>query len=475
MTRMSTTHPRIDAVRNASWLAAGTLVARVAGFAMAVALARTLGVDEYGLYAFAVAIGALLEPVADLGLTPFITREVARQPDDRGLALRLARVKALASFGMLALAAILAVSTTDDADLVVAVIAMSAVMLMDGAAMFAFGYFQGREQMRLEGLATAGFATVRAIGAIAIAVATHELIPVLAWLVVASALQLAIALVAMVRELRPRVPALASIEWRSVAAMGLIGVFAITYLRADSVIIGWTLGDQEVGLYAAAYAIVFGLQVVPLRIATAVAPVFTRTYKHDPPAFAATWQEGTRLILAIVLPFAVVTSVLAEDLISFFFGPEFESAGAALAILVWSSPVWAANMLLTAVLRGVGRERAIAAATGAGMVLNLSLNVWAIPAYGIEAAAAITIATEGLVLIAQSMVASSHNLVAVPKLPWLKILAAVGLAAAVSIVAAGIHVVVAAAAALAASAILLLVTGVLDPREFSALRARSPR
>lgn len=466
---------RISAVRNASWLAAGTIVARVSGFAMAIALARTLGVEDYGLYAFAVAIGALLDPVADLGLTPFITREMARHPEDRGLALRLARVKTLTSLVVLAFACALAATTTSDVDVAVAVIAMAAVMLMDGAALFAFGYFQGHERMRLEGVATAGFAIVRALGAVAIAIATRELIPVLAWLVAGSALQLATVGFVMAQDLRPRIPARRSIDWRSVGAMGLIGLFAITYLRGDSVIIGWALDHEAVGLYAAAYAVVFGLQVVPLRIATALAPMFARTYQRDKSAFAATWQAGIRLILVVALPFAVVTSILADELVSFLFGPQFESAGGALALLVWSSPVWAANMVLTGLLRGVGHERAIAAATGAGMVLNLGLNAWAIPAYGIEAAAAVTIATEALVLITQAVLVSSKDLVAVPNLPWLRVLAALCASAAVAIVASGIHVLVAAAAGLLVSAIVLRVAGVLDPKEFSALRVGSPQ
>lgn len=450
-------------------------MARLAGLAMVVVLARELGVADYGLYAFALAIGALLDPLTDLGMTPYLVRDVARHERGRVPVRALAHAKALLVGAALLATAAITAATAGDAKVAVAIVAMSASLLLDSGTNFVFGYFQGREAMRLEARTTAIFSCARALVAIAIAIATQQLLPVLAWLVAVSAAQLAIAAVLARRDLRAEPPRTApphAIDWRSVLAMGLIAIFAIAYLRADAVIIGVALDREAVGLYAAAYALVFGLQIVPLKIATALAPAFARGHAHDRAELAATWHDGLLILLLSVLPLTLATSLLADDLVTLLFGPRFTGAGTALAVLAWSSPIWAVNMALTAVLRGAGAEGAIARATGAGLVLNLVVNAWAIPVYGIEGAAATTIATEVLVLAVQATLVVRRGVVPSPRLPWARLSLAMAGGGASAIAGRGLSVIAAFAVSVAAFAMVAATTGLLRRERFAALGTR---
>lgn len=450
-------------------------MARLAGLAMVVVLARELPVADYGLYAFALAIGALLDPLTDLGMTPYLVRDAARHERGRVPVRALARAKALLVGATLLATAAIAVATAGDAKVALAIVAMSASLLLDSGTNFVFGYFQGREAMRLEARATAIFSCTRALVAIAIAIATHELLPVLAWLVAVSTAQLALAAVLARRDLAADLPTAGpdAIDWRSVLAMGLIAIFAIAYLRADAIIIGVALDREAVGLYAAAYALVFGLQIVPLKIATALAPAFARGHAHDRAVLVATWRDGLLILLLSVLPLTVATSLLADDLVTLLFGPRYAEAGTALAVLAWSSPIWAVNMALTAILRGAGAEGAIAKATGAGLVLNLAVNAWAIPVYGIEAAAATTIATELVVLAMQAALVVRRDVVPAPRVPWARLTLAMAGGAGGAIGCRGFGVAAAFVISMAAFAMLAAATGLLRRDRFAALGTKA--
>ena len=69
---------RASVGRNAWHLGVGTIVARLSMFALGIVLARFLGPEGYGRYSLALSIGFVLQPIADLGLTPYLARETAR-------------------------------------------------------------------------------------------------------------------------------------------------------------------------------------------------------------------------------------------------------------------------------------------------------------------------------------------------------------------------------------------------------------
>ncbi len=457
-------------LRNASVLGAATIVVRVLMFALGVVLARALGAESYGQYALALALGVVLQPVADLGLTPYLSREVAR--DRRGgegvlPTLLLAKVALLGvTFLVTAGAAALAV---DGADLLAVIVAMVLAALLDGLSMFVYGYFQGREAMQYEARATAIAAGVRGGGGIAIAVASHRLGYVVGWILLVAVLQA----VAAAWRLRREVGAAATprrergaraVDWRAVASLGLIAIFVMTYLRVDTVLLGWLENERAVGLYAAAYALMLGAQIPPWMLATALTPVFARTYRNNPAEFEASWHRGIRLVLLISLPIALVASLLAGGIIDRLYGAEFERSADVLALVIWICPLGAVSLVAQAVLRAAGRELWLTVASGGCAVLNVALNLWAIPRYGIMGAAVVTVVTEAVNVVA--LVAGSRRgaLVPWPRFPLVPTTLASCVLAAVAIALSELPVEVAGLGAVAAYAAVLWATGVLRRR-----------
>jgi O-antigen/teichoic acid export membrane protein len=467
---------------NATWLTVALVAARACTFALAIVLARKLGVSAYGRYGIAVAIGSMIVPLFDIGITPYMTREVARNRASGDLqAVGLARQKALLAIAALSLTALITAIVAPGWDSFGVLVVMVASMLADGFSGFVYSYFQGLERMAFQARQTTLAAMARGLGGIACVFIFGSLLSVIAWMLVVSAVQVGVAARRFTGALGERAPeAVAdrrtSIDWRSVITMGLITLFALIYLQVDAVIIGIFENNHAVGLYVAAYAIVGGLQIIPWQIAVALTPVFARSYSSDPARFQKVWQDGLRAVLLISVPLALVATLLAGPLLTFAFGAKFHAAATALAILAWSSPIWSLNMTCGAALRAAGRERWLAWATGVGLALNIGLNLWAVPEFGIAGASAVTVATElGVLVIIQASLMLGSGVVGLPRLPLVRMVVALAGLSAVTLAASGLPVVLAAALGLAAYAVIVIATRTLERSELRALFAMAAR
>jgi len=465
--------------RNASLLAVATILARVATFGSAIVMARGLGVASYGRYGFAAALATVIVPFADLGLTPYLGREIARaRAGSDALATRLARVKLGLTAGVGLVSALVVLLVLDDGALAAAIVVVLAGLLADSACQFVYGYFRGGERMGFEARTTVIAALARALGAIALVLVFGLLMPVLAWMLAVSASQLAFAGRRFRRTIghaaRER-PAAGSVAWKSVGAMGMITLFGMVYLRADSIIAGSILDQRNVGWYTSAYTLVSGLQIVPWMIAVAFTPVFARSHEKDPALFRSSWNAGLRAVLLLSMPCALVTCLLAGPIVALCFGAAFHPATTALAVLVWSTPVWALNMTVSVAIRGTGRESWLAWVTGGGVVLNLGLNFWAISVWGIAGAAAVTVITEGVVFLVLTALGISRGIVPWPSLPYWRMLLALAALAAAALAVSGWPVVLGLTVSLAAYLAVLGLTRVLGREDLATVASVARR
>ena len=450
---------------NAWLLGVGTIAARVAMFGLGIVLARFLGPEGYGTYSLALAIGFVLQPIADLGLTPYLARETARSRAATEAALPTIMAAKTAMIGLTYVVTLVITAVfVDDSELLAVIAVLVFSVLIDGYSGLGFAYFQGREVMAFEAKLTATMAIVRALGSIALAVAFERLEPVVAWTLLTALLQAGLTLRRLGgaidgrHPLRPRRRS-APVHWRSVAAMGLMAIFVTAYLRIDSVLLGVLVDEAAVGIYAAAYTLMMGAQIAPTMLATALTPVFARTHERDPGQFERSWHDGVQGALLIALPVALVTSLLAGPIIARFYGAEFAESAEVLAIIIWICPLGALSLVAQAVLRGARREALLTSVSGACAVLNLLANLWAIPRYGVLGASWVTVGTEVLNVLVLAGIVIRLGLVPRPIFPWLRAGLALSALAAVAIVLGDVLVELAVAAGLAAYAAVLIATG----------------
>ncbi len=190
-------------------------------------------------------------------------------------------------------------------------------------------------------------------------------------------------------------------HWRELATAGLatgVGGGLITaYVRIDQLLVFQFAGTREAGLYAAVYRILDQGQFIPGAVTTTMMPVIARTL-GDYPARARRLVQRTAEYLAIAsLPALAFSIAAAGPTVQLLFGAQFAEAAPALPVLMGAFVFVSLGYLTGNLVVVLDLQRRLVAIAGAGLAVNILLNVLLIPAYGFLAAAWVTLATEVVV------------------------------------------------------------------------------
>lgn len=190
------------------------------------------------------------------------------------------------------------------------------------------------------------------------------------------------------------------LEWhpeayRAAVFLLWIDLATVVYFRADMLLLkSMGVATREIGLYAAAYRFIEAL----ILLATPVSLLVFRQLRLE-------WQGAQNLrrriwrALFIASLLGVASAgllvIIAEWAINLAYGDAYREATSLLIVLACSLLFILPNTVLTQAAIALNHERAYAVIATLAALLNICLNGWLIPRYGVNAAAWITVATEG--------------------------------------------------------------------------------
>jgi O-antigen/teichoic acid export membrane protein len=192
----------------------------------------------------------------------------------------------------------------------------------------------------------------------------------------------------------------------------LLLVFSI-YNRVDIFILQSFKGAEPVGIYGLAYKVHENLVLGAAYLASAFFPIFSRYVGSSGLHSRLTliYQKLFDILLLAGILLLAFILVFAPLIIQVIGGQEFSASSLALRILVFGTFVAYFNHLTGYSLIALGKQRVSLAIAIIALAWNVGLNLLFIPKYSYLAAASITIATEGLVLIlTSSYLAKKFNL-----------------------------------------------------------------
>jgi O-antigen/teichoic acid export membrane protein len=377
------------------------------GFAVQVLLARVLGVQGFGIYAYVIAWIGVLSMLATLGfqnvLLRFASAYSATEEWDslRGLTRYADLRVGLAGVAIgVATAAVVLLSSADlQADLtqtfMVAgvIVPVLALLMVRSSLARAFGLVV----IALAPQSALRHATVLVLmGLVAVAapwLASPQL--AMATLLCGTVLGLAVVSIAL-RRARPAAigavqPREKAAEWRRVAIAFLaIAGIQVLIARIGVMMVGWLADTTVAGIYAAAAGIAtlaaFTLTAVNVIFAPSIAALHAR---GDTSALQAMVTMTSRWATAAAVAISLPLLIFAETAL-WLFGPEFVSGANALRILLIGQIVNAAAGSVGALLGMTGHERQSAAALAAAAIIQVGLNLALVPTFGLVGAATAT-------------------------------------------------------------------------------------
>ena len=216
--------------------------------------------------------------------------------------------------------------------------------------------------------------------------------------------------------------------WEPMRLSGMLPIWLIQsivtlYLYLDTVLLSFFRDIAEVGLYQAAYSFLEVLFVASTVLTTVAFPVFSRLAKSSMDHLFAFYEELFRTVFFLFVPFGILALFGAHTLLLFFYGTSFQSALPALYILLSGSLFFIFGGLNGHLLIAAGKERIVLGLTFFCTLLNLALNLWAIPRFGFLGASAVTLISEAvtfsLMLVQIAKTFESLSFLKGGPMPWL--------------------------------------------------------
>ena len=441
----SSSSPAADGsvLRRVAWNTAaqgiGKAVVLGIGLASVVITTRYLGAAGYGKVALAFAFVQMLGVLADVGLLTVVVREISRAPasTDRlvGNALVLRLVLSLA---LLALAVLISLTLSWDTQVRVAVLIAGVPFVLGLVNSALVAVLQAR--LRMDRAVVADVIGRAAAFAALVVVVTLDggFYSVVATAAVGALATLIVTWAIVFREARPR-PRAEREVWRRLLVLALpVGAaLAVSelYFRLDTLLVSLFRPYDEVGLYALSYRMVELIGILPAIVMTSVFPLLSRYLQESRELAARTVDAAGDLFVAIGAPIAAGGLVVAPELVRLIGGDEFAGAAGPLRLLLFAVVLAFVSGLFGHALIAAGRQ-ASALRLGIGaLVFNLVLNLALVPPFGIDAAAAVALASE-LLLVGGGLFLVRRELGLNPRflLLWRAVVAAAAMASVLALV-----------------------------------------
>jgi O-antigen/teichoic acid export membrane protein len=167
--------------------------------------------------------------------------------------------------------------------------------------------------------------------------------------------------------------------------------FVSLYMKIDQLMIDAYLGKVALGVYTPVVNLSEAWYFLPMAIVTALFPAIMQARKTDMQRYRLRLQQLYELMIVLGLLAAVTVTVLAPYLYAWFYKPEFAEGAGILVIHIWAGVFISLNLANGQYLIAEGHTRLLLWRSLVGAAVNIALNAWWIPLYGMAGAAFATV------------------------------------------------------------------------------------
>lgn len=378
--------------KNTFWLASEKIITLVVSFVVGVLVARFLGPSDLGVISYASSIANFFAIFSQLGLTPIVTRNLVKYPERANEILGTAfwaRVAAgILNIGFV-LVSFLFVSEDPVTNLIIFMLVFTTIF----QSFFVIDYYyQARvESKNAVQVRLIQFA-VSTVLKIVLLVMQANLIWFAAIIVLNDLMNSAGLVMSYQRkagDVRKWVFNFSYLREMMKDAYPLLisGFLVVIYTRIDQIMVKHLMGNEAVGVYSVGAKLSEMAYMIPAIIVPSIFPAVVNAKSNDESVYLKRVQMLFDLMFVMALVMAIGVTLLGPWLVTTFYGAEFEQAGTVFVVHIWtcifvylgyasSTWVFSENLQMVKLTRSI---------MGAGV--NVALNFWWIPLYGVVGAA----------------------------------------------------------------------------------------
>lgn len=389
---------------NTSWLFAEKVFRMLIVLLVTIWMARYLGPEQFGIFNYALSFVALFGVLSTLGLDKLINKDLLNHPSQNDETLGTSFFLRLS--GAVFLIAISSFAITqvrpNDSLMLLLVFIFSLTFLFKSLEVIKY-WFESHVQAKYSAVVEA-VAISLSVGIKVILILTEAPLVSFAWAVLAESIFLALGLllaykiksneISSWRVKKEKIVYLLKEAWPLILA----GTLYTIYTRIDQIMLGDMIGDESVGIYAAAVKISEGWMFIPVVIATSFFPAMLNARKKDYSLYLKRTQHLLNLMALMGVVAGVGIVFVAFPFISLAFGSSYIESSSVLIIHIWGGIFTAMSAIAYRYFIAEGLQKSSFYRGLSGFVVNIILNYFLIPVYGAIGAAIATVISQAMAL-----------------------------------------------------------------------------
>ncbi len=393
-------------IRSFSWVAFANFITKPLWLLLFIYAARVLGVEQYGVYTYALSIVMMISIFLDLGLDYIAIREISKNNElineysSQVLFLRVIFFVVI----LLVLGAYFIFSRKLDkiqslAIIITLVFQFSAILLAYfksvATAFHEFKVFSFMMIFEKILLIILGFLSLLIL---------PKIISFLLSMVIANTISLVIFLITLRKryKLKFYLPVLSVTKGIVKEAIPLLtmNLFILAYFRVDVIILDWITQDKSiVGIYGAIHRIVEMYMLIPTILMTTAYPIINKYLESNREFVDNFLHKILYSVISISLPIAILIAFNSYELNYFMFGSQYAEGSKGLLYIIWTIIPLGLNYILGNILISMKKQYFCAIGVGIGASVNIILNLILIPKLSFVGASITTFITESVILL----------------------------------------------------------------------------
>lgn len=389
------------ALHNTAWLTFSQAGSRAIRAFIVIYGARTLGTAEYGVFSYALSLGAVFFVLAEAGLDTAMIKFAAQHPKEDRAYFSTAFIL---RFGLIVISAVVlfffgsATSGLARANILLPLVAI--LFIADNIREFGFSLLRAREEISKEAFINILTNTVLVVVSLILIRNTPTPQALLFGYISGTLVGLVAIIITLRRDFIAIITSftLAYVKplMRLAWPLALTGVLGGLMINTDILMLGWFSGEAAVGAYSAAQrpiSVIYGLLAI---IPAALFPIILKS-KGEPDII----RRGTEKILSISfllnLPIVIGGSIVAVPFFAAILGSQFDAGVMSFRLLLPTLITNFATIALSQLFVVYEKYRMLTWIAFIGLIGNAILDLLLIPLFGGPGSALATLINQCLV------------------------------------------------------------------------------
>jgi len=384
---------------NTSWLLGERILRMGVSLFVGIYVARFLGPEKFGLLSYALGFVMLFGTIASFGLNEILVRELLQEKTQIKELLSTAFFIRVFGFLMMGCIIIFALQFTNDDKYTHLMITIITLSIFFQSFNVIDCYFQSQVQSKY--VVIVQFIQLLITSLIKIFLIINK--ATLIWFAIVFLIDQALLAILLLSIYRWKKEwfSVFSVRWKLAKqlftnAWPLIfsGMMVSIYMKIDLIMIKEMLDAKAVGIYAAAVKLCEVLYFLPVVVMSSLFPAVVEARKKDLIVYRKQVYRIYEIMIGATAIVAIITTFLADWIVNILYGSIYQEAATILQIYIWAFVFVSLGVVSSKYLVAENLEIYAMYRSILGAIINITLNWYLIPIYGIKGAAIATLITQ---------------------------------------------------------------------------------